>query len=124
MKIVIFRHFLFVCSCAESLLFLSGLSLVAASKGYSGSRCSDFIAAASLVRARVLGHTGSGAVVHGRSCSCVCGIFPDWESNPCRLHWQADSIHCATREVPLDIVKRLKYVSFAPLHSRIVEELK
>ena len=25
------------------------------------------------------------------SCSVACGIFPDQGSNPCTLHWQADS---------------------------------
>ena len=27
----------------------------------------------------------------GLSCSAACGIFPDQGSNPCPLHWQADS---------------------------------
>ena len=40
MKTVIFRYFLFVYVCAESL-FLSGLSLVAASTGYSWLQHSD-----------------------------------------------------------------------------------
>ena len=30
-------------------------------------------------------------MVHGLSCSVACGIFPDQGSNPCPLHWQADS---------------------------------
>ena len=33
----------------------------------------------------------SVVVVHGLSCSAACGIFPDQGSNPCLLHWQADS---------------------------------
>ena len=40
MKTVIFRYFLFVYGCAESL-FLSGLSIVAASTGYSWLQHSD-----------------------------------------------------------------------------------
>ena len=28
---------------------------------------------------------------HRPSCSAACGIFPDQGSNPCPLHWQADS---------------------------------
>ena len=28
---------------------------------------------------------------HGPSRSAACGIFPDQGSNPCPLHWQADS---------------------------------
>ena len=35
--------------------------------------------------------TGSVIVAHGPSCSVACGIFPDQGSNPCPLHWQADS---------------------------------
>ena len=34
---------------------------------------------------------GSVVVAHGLSCSAACGIFPDQGSNPCPLHWQADS---------------------------------
>ena len=34
---------------------------------------------------------GSVVVAHGPSCSTSCGIFPDQGSNPCPLHWQADS---------------------------------
>ena len=30
-------------------------------------------------------------VAHGPSCSAACGIFRDQGSNPCTLHWQADS---------------------------------
>ena len=35
-------------------------------------------------------HTGLVAVVCGLSCPMACGIFPDQESNPCALHYQAD----------------------------------
>ena len=53
-------------------------------------------ARASLSRPLLLRSTGSrraGSVVvaHGPSCSAACGIFPDQGSNPCPLHWQADS---------------------------------
>ena len=34
---------------------------------------------------------GLVVVAHGLSCSAACGIFPDQGSNPCPLHWQADS---------------------------------
>ena len=30
-------------------------------------------------------------MAHGPSRSAACGIFPDQGSNPCPLHWQADS---------------------------------
>ena len=69
-----------------------GLSLVAASGVHSSSRCAGL----SLSRPLFLRSTGSrraGSVVvaHGPSCSAACGIFPDQGSNPCPLHWQADS---------------------------------
>ena len=69
-----------------------GLSLVAASGGHSSSWCAGL----SLLRPLLLQSTGSrraGSVVvaHGPSYSAACGIFPDQGSNPCPLHWQADS---------------------------------
>ena len=69
-----------------------GLSPVAASGGHSSSRCMGL----SLLWPLLLQSTGSrraGSVVvaHGPSCSEACGIFPDQGSNPCALHWQADS---------------------------------
>ena len=68
------------------------LSLVVASGGHSSSRCTGL----SLSRPLLLQSTGSrraGSVIvaHGPSCSAACGIFPDQGSNPCPLHWQADS---------------------------------
>ena len=69
-----------------------GLSLAAASGGHSSSRCAGL----SLSRPLLLRSTGSrraGSVIvaHGPSRSAACGIFPDQGSNPCPLHWQADS---------------------------------
>ena len=69
-----------------------GLSLVAASGGHASSRCTGL----SLSRPLLLWSTGSrrtGSVIvaHGPSPSAACGIFPDQGSNPCPLHWQADS---------------------------------
>ena len=71
---------------------MRGLSLVAASGGHSSSRCASL----SPSRPLLLGSTGSrragsAVVAHGPSCSAACGIFPDQGSNPCPLHWQADS---------------------------------
>ena len=47
--------------------------------------------AASLVGSTGPRCAGSVVVAHGPSCSTACGIFPDQGSNPCPLHWQADS---------------------------------
>ena len=44
-----------------------------------------------LLRSTGSRHAGSVVVAHGPSCSAACGIFPDQGSNPCPLHWQADS---------------------------------
>ena len=46
---------------------------------------------ASLVGSTGSRHAGSVIVAHGPSCSAACGILPDQGSNPCPLHWQADS---------------------------------
>ena len=69
-----------------------GLFLVVASGGHSSSWCVGL----SLSWPLSLWSTssrcaGSVVVVHGPSCSAACGIFPDQGSNPCPLHWQADS---------------------------------
>ena len=63
------------------------LSLVAASGGHSSSRCAGL----SLSRSTGSRRAGSAIVAHGHSRSAACGIFPDQGSNPCPLHWQADS---------------------------------
>ena len=47
--------------------------------------------AASLVAEHRLQTRSSVIVAHRPSCSVACGIFPDQGSNPCPLHWQADS---------------------------------
>ena len=44
-------------------------------------------------------HCRLSSVVQGLSCCAACGIFLDQGSNPCPLHWQADSYHCVTKEV-------------------------
>ena len=74
------------------LVPVRGLSPVAASGGHSSSQCVGL----SLSRPLLLRSTGSrcaGSVIvaHGPSCSAACGIFRDQGSNPCPLHWQADS---------------------------------
>ena len=46
---------------------------------------------AGLLRSTGSRRAGSVIVAHGPSCSVACGIFPDQGSNPCPLHWQADS---------------------------------
>ena len=71
---------------------VQGLSLVAASGGHSSSWCTGLsLSRPLLLRSTSSRHAGSVVVAHGPSCSAACGIFPDQGSNPCPLHWQADS---------------------------------
>ena len=69
-----------------------GLSLVVASGGHSSSQCAGLSLSWPLsLRSTGSRRAGSAVVAHGPSCSAACGIFPDQGSNPCPLHWQADS---------------------------------
>ena len=69
-----------------------GLPLVAASGGHSSSRCAGLsLSWPLLLRSTGSRCTGSVIVAHRPSRSAACGIFPDQGSNPCPLHWQADS---------------------------------
>ena len=71
---------------------MRGLSLVVASGGHSSSQCAGLsLSWPLLLWSTGSRHAGSVIVAHGPSCSAACGIFPDQGSNPCPLHWQADS---------------------------------
>ena len=81
-------------------LFLAALGLCCYARAFSscGERGLLFVAVrgllivvASLVAEHGLRSAGSVVVAHGLSCSAACGIFPGQGSNPCPLHWQADS---------------------------------
>ena len=56
---------------------------------------------------------GSAIVAHGPSRSAACGILPDQGSNPCPLHWQADSQPLRHQGSPLDyfLIYVLAYLS-------------
>ena len=89
MFIYLFIFYLWLC-----WVFVSawGLSLVVASGGHSSSRCAGLsLSRPLLYRSTGSRRAGSVVVAHGLSCSAACGIFPDQGSNPCPLHWQADS---------------------------------
>ena len=98
---VFFVHdsFFFLSICLFIYLWLCwvfvsvrGLSLVAASGGHSSSRCAGLsLSWPFLLQSTGSRPTGSVIVAHGPSCSAARGIFPDQGSNPCPLHWQADS---------------------------------
>ena len=80
---------------------MRGLSLVAASGGYS-SLWRVGLSPRWLLSLRSTGsrHAGSVVVAHGLSCSAACGIFPDQGLNPFSLHWQADSQPLHHQESP------------------------
>ena len=102
-----FYLFLFTFGCAGSSLPTHRLSLVAVIRVYSslqstgfslqwllslqstGSSCVGFSSCST--QAHELQLAGSVVVAHGLSCYMECGIFPDQGSNPCPLHWQANS---------------------------------
>ena len=71
---------------------VQGLSPIVASGGHSSSRCAGLsLSLPLLLRSTSSRRAGSVVVAHGPSCSAACGIFPDQGSNPCPMHWQADS---------------------------------
>ena len=93
--LLVFLNYLFIyfylwlCWVFVSVL---GLSPVAASGGHSSLRCLGLsLSRPLLLRSTDSRRAGSVIVAHGPSCSAACGIFPDQGSNPCPLHWQADS---------------------------------
>ena len=98
-------------------------SLVAASGGHSSSWCAGL----SLSRPLSLRSTGSrraGSVIvaHGPSCSAACG-FPGQGSNPCPLHWQADSQPLRHQGSPWVIMFSLSFVSRYFLISSVISWL-
>ena len=69
-----------------------GLSPAVVSGGHSSSRCAGLSPSRPFsLRSTGSRRAGSAIVAHGPSCSTAHGILPDQGSNPCPLHWQADS---------------------------------
>ena len=102
---VLFYLFIYLWLCWV-FVSVQGLSPVAASGDHSSSRCAGL----SLSRPLLLRSTGSrcagsATVAHGPSRSVACGIFPDRGSNPCPLHWQADSQPLRHQGSPSSILK-------------------
>ena len=87
--ILIYLFYLWLCWVFVSV---RRLSLVVASGGHSSSRCAGLsLSWPLLLQSTGSRRAGSAIVAHGPSCSTACGILPDQGSNPCPLHWQADS---------------------------------
>ena len=86
---------------------VQGLSLFAASRGHSSSRCAGLsLSQTLLLRSTSSRRAGSVAVAHGPSCSTAHGILPDQGSNPCPLHRQADSQPLHHQGSPLMLFKQ------------------
>ena len=86
-----FLNFIYLCLC---WVFVSarGLPPIAASGGHSSSRCAGLSSSRPLSpRSTGSRRAGSAVVAHGPSRSAARGILPDRGTNPCPLHWQADS---------------------------------
>ena len=101
-----------------AFISVPGLSLVDASGGHSSSWCAGL----SLSRPLLLRSTdsrcaGSVVVAHGPSCSAACGILPDQGSNPCPLHWQADSQPLHHQGSPIFFLNSLRFSHFISLFS-------
>ena len=95
---------------------MRGLSPVVASGGHSSSRCAGLSLSRPLpLRSTGSGRAGSVVVAHGLSCSAACGIFPDQGSNPCPLHWQADSQPLRHQGSPVYLFCLLFIVCLSPL---------
>ena len=74
------------------LRFCARASSSCGKRGHSSSRCTGLsLSRPLLLRSTGSRRAGSAIVAHGPSCSTGRGIFPDQGSNPCSLHWQADS---------------------------------
>ena len=80
-----------LCCCTRAFSSCGG-------RGYSSMRCAGLplwwlllLQSAGSRHKGFSSSCGSVAVTHGLRCSTACGLFPDQGSNPCPLHWQADS---------------------------------
>ena len=63
---------------------------------------------------------GSAIVAHGPSRSVACGIPPDQGSNPCPLHWQADSQPLRHQGSPQRLLRRCFLPSSKNIHDVIL----
>ena len=80
------------------------------------SRCAGLsLSQPLLLRSTGSRRVGSVVVAHGPSRSAACGIFPDQGSNPCPLHWQADSQPLRHQGSPPFLIKTLYPVTSTSL---------
>ena len=99
---------------------MRGLSPVVASGGHSSSRCAGLSVSWPLfLRSTGSSRAGSAAVAHGPSCSAACGIFPAQGSNPCPLHWQADSQPLHHQGSPQSYVLMSDFLILLSIHTEL-----
>ena len=85
--VLVAAHGLFVVAC-RLLVVACGFSLSSC-----GTRAPGRVGSAvGGMQALSLRCVCSVVVAHRLSCFAACGIFPDQGSNPCPLHWKADSL--------------------------------
>ena len=91
-KFMFFYLFIYLFMTVLSLRFRARAFSSSASGDHSSSRCTGLPPSwPLLLRSTGSRRAGSAIVAHRPSRSAACGIFPDQGSNPCPLHWQADS---------------------------------
>ena len=59
-------------------------------------------------------------VAHGLSYTTICGIFPDYESNLCLMHWQVDSLPLSYEFSSLShslLIQKMGTVAIPPLYT-------
>ena len=82
----------FVCFLIIYLFIFSCTLGMHCCKGFLQLPCAGFsLLWLLLLRSTGCGCVGFSSVAHGLSGSVACGIFLDQRSNPCPLHWRADS---------------------------------
>ena len=90
--------------------------LVVESRGYSRVAMHGLLIT---VASPVVEH-GSVVVVHGLSCSTVCGIFPDQGLNLSLLCWQADSLPLSHQGSPVSGLIFRSLIHFKMLESVLI----
>ena len=92
-----FIYSLFLGCAGSPLLCRPSLAAAQALLTAGASRCGAWA-----LRLSSFSSCGSGALEHrcGLRCSVACGIFPVQGSNPCLLHWQANSLRLSHQASP------------------------
>ena len=122
-SLFLFKNIFFLFLAMLGLCCFLGFSLVSVSRGYAMVAVHrPLIVVASLVEHEPQGARASVVVAHVLSCFKACGILPDQESNPCPLHWQADSPPLRHQRSPLFLglcTNRIRWVCWAQVAQQL-----